>query len=55
LFSLIYFYAHYVFAGISIRALAMYTPFLIVVTLEGQRRRSSPPPCRPISQTSPPS
>jgi hypothetical protein len=33
LFSLIYFYAHYGFASISAHALAMYTPFLIVVTM----------------------
>jgi len=32
---LIYFYAHYGFASISAHALAMYTPFLIVVTLAG--------------------
>jgi DASS family divalent anion:Na+ symporter len=35
LLSLIYFYAHYGFASISAHALAMYTPFLIVVTLAG--------------------
>src|SRR6266508_2492980 len=35
LLSLIYFYAHYAFASISAHALAMYTPFLIVVTLAG--------------------
>lgn len=35
LLLLIYFYAHYAFASISAHALAMYTPFLIVVTLAG--------------------
>ena len=35
LLALIYFYAHYAFASISAHALAMYTPFLIVVTLAG--------------------
>src|SRR5882672_234139 len=35
LLALIYFYAHYGFASISAHALAMYTPFLIVVTLAG--------------------
>jgi divalent anion:Na+ symporter, DASS family len=35
LLSLIYFYAHYGFASISAHTLAMYTPFLIVVTLAG--------------------
>ncbi len=35
LLSLLYFYAHYAFASISAHALAMYTPFLIVVTLAG--------------------
>ncbi len=35
LLALIYFYAHYGFASISAHALAMYTPFLIVVTAAG--------------------
>jgi len=35
LLALIYFYAHYAFASISAHVLAMYTPFLIVVTLAG--------------------
>src|SRR5262245_33431814 len=35
LLALVYFYAHYGFASISAHALAMYTPFLIVVTLAG--------------------
>ncbi len=35
LLALVYFYAHYAFASISAHALAMYTPFLIVVTLAG--------------------
>ena len=35
LLLLIYFYAHYAFASITAHALAMYTPFLIVVTLAG--------------------
>jgi DASS family divalent anion:Na+ symporter len=35
LLAVIYFYAHYAFASISAHALAMYTPFLIVVTLAG--------------------
>ena len=35
LLALIYFYAHYAFASISAHALAMYTPFLIVVTAAG--------------------
>jgi DASS family divalent anion:Na+ symporter len=35
LLAVIYFYAHYGFASISAHALAMYTPFLIVVTLAG--------------------
>jgi DASS family divalent anion:Na+ symporter len=35
LLALIYFYAHYAFASISAHALAMYTPFLIVVSLAG--------------------
>jgi len=35
LLALIYFYAHYAFASISAHVLAMYAPFLIVVTLAG--------------------
>jgi DASS family divalent anion:Na+ symporter len=35
LLALIYFYAHYAFASISAHALAMYIPFLIVVTTAG--------------------
>jgi DASS family divalent anion:Na+ symporter len=35
LLAVIYFYAHYAFASISAHALAMYTPFLIVVTQAG--------------------
>ncbi len=35
LLALVYFYAHYAFASISSHALAMYTPFLIVVMLAG--------------------
>ncbi len=35
LLSLIYFYAHYGFASITAHALAMYAPFLIVVTQAG--------------------
>jgi DASS family divalent anion:Na+ symporter len=35
LLALIYFYAHYGFASISAHALAMYIPFLAVVTLAG--------------------
>lgn len=33
--ALIYFYAHYAFASISAHALAMYTPFLIVIIAAG--------------------
>ena len=33
--ALIYFYAHYAFASISAHALAMYTPFLVVVIAAG--------------------
>jgi DASS family divalent anion:Na+ symporter len=33
--ALIYFYAHYAFASISAHALAMYTPFLLVITAAG--------------------
>ncbi|MDX2034265.1 MAG: DASS family sodium-coupled anion symporter [Blastocatellia bacterium] len=35
LLALVYFYAHYAFASISAHALAMYTPFLIVVISAG--------------------
>ncbi|MGH9840418.1 MAG: DASS family sodium-coupled anion symporter [Blastocatellia bacterium] len=35
LLALIYFYAHYAFASITAHALAMYTPFLIVVAAAG--------------------
>jgi divalent anion:Na+ symporter, DASS family len=35
LLALIYFYAHYAFASITAHALAMYTPFLIVVIAAG--------------------
>ncbi len=35
LLALIYFYAHYAFASITAHALAMYTPFLIVVMTAG--------------------
>ncbi|MBL8168638.1 MAG: DASS family sodium-coupled anion symporter [Acidobacteria bacterium] len=35
LLAVIYFYAHYAFASISAHALAMYTPFLIVVIASG--------------------
>jgi DASS family divalent anion:Na+ symporter len=35
LLALVYFYAHYAFASISSHALAMYAPFLIVVTTAG--------------------
>ena len=33
--ALIYFYAHYAFASISAHALAMYTPFLLVIVAAG--------------------
>jgi DASS family divalent anion:Na+ symporter len=35
LLALIYFYAHYAFASISAHALAMYTPFLVIVLAAG--------------------
>jgi DASS family divalent anion:Na+ symporter len=33
--ALLYFYAHYAFASISAHALAMYTPFLVVIIAAG--------------------